>query len=195
MHLTSVTRTFALAISGIVLLSAYAKADNFNFSITNTIGNVAGTVTGEILGLTNNSTGPASEVIIESYPVALISDFGNAPIIATLWNDQFENTFTETGGVITAENFWAEDVGGPPFAVLFINGDPEAGLLFNGRLPGQGFNLLSLDGYQDLVYGPFGISGANITPAGGRCPSHPRLSQQRFSAHSWRENELASDFA
>jgi hypothetical protein len=62
--------TFALMISGIVLAAGPASADDFSFSFTNDIGNVAGTVTGEILGLTDNSTGAATDVIIESFPSA-----------------------------------------------------------------------------------------------------------------------------
>lgn len=51
-----------------------ARADNFEF--TNTIGTVADTVTGEILGLTNGAPGPASDVIITSYPTLFYSEPG-----------------------------------------------------------------------------------------------------------------------
>ena len=58
----------------LVLLTCIPAVDaatvNFIFSFTNSTGNVAGTVTGEILGLLNNSTCPATHVIIDSYPGA-----------------------------------------------------------------------------------------------------------------------------
>jgi hypothetical protein len=40
----------------------------FTFSFTDTIGNVGGTVTGEIDGLVNGANVPATDVILESYP-------------------------------------------------------------------------------------------------------------------------------
>jgi len=50
-----------------------ARADLiFDFSFSNTTGNVAGTVTGEILGLADNTAGEAaSDIEITSYPDAL----------------------------------------------------------------------------------------------------------------------------
>jgi hypothetical protein len=134
MRLTSMTRSFALAISGIVLLGTYAKADNFYFSFTNTIGNVPGTVTGEIEGLTNGTTSTATEVIIQSFPSALgaTGELPSPPINATAWLSQIENSFTETGGVITAYDFRAFDFNPPPLTdgtdyELLLAGNPEGG--------------------------------------------------------------------
>jgi hypothetical protein len=106
--------TFALMISGIVFAAGQANADDFSFSFTNDIGNVAGTVTGEILGLTDNSTGAATDVIIESYPSALNADLFTsytAPIdlFADPWFSTDANTFTETDGQITAADFGVDD--------------------------------------------------------------------------------------
>lgn len=105
---------FALVISGIVFAAGPASADDFSFSFTNDIGNVAGTVTGEILGLTDNTTGPATDVIIESYPSALNADLFSsytAPIdlFSGSWFGTDTNTFTETGGEITAADFGVDD--------------------------------------------------------------------------------------
>jgi hypothetical protein len=58
------------AVAILVMLPwAYpANALTFNFSFSEA---PIGTVTGEIEGLTNNNTGPASAVIIDSFPAAL----------------------------------------------------------------------------------------------------------------------------
>ena len=71
---------------------------------------LGGTVTGEIFGLQNNATGPATEVLIDSYPASLgvISD-----LIATDWSAQIFNTFTETNGQISTEQFEARDMTSP----------------------------------------------------------------------------------
>jgi hypothetical protein len=88
---------------------ANARADDFTFSFTNNVGSVAGTVTGEIFGLTNNSTSAASEVIIDSYPTfpSNPSNLGPAPIDVTAWADQIYNLFTESDGAITYDVFTA----------------------------------------------------------------------------------------
>src|ERR1022692_2400182 len=97
-----------LLISGIAVSSVPASADDFVFSFTNTTGTVSGTVSGEIFGLTNNSTSAATELIITSAPTSLGLG-GATPIIATQWNEQIQDTFTEFGGFITSLDFAAED--------------------------------------------------------------------------------------
>jgi hypothetical protein len=105
-------KTLWITAMWIVLLGASAKADNFYFSFTNTSGNVNGTVTGEILGLTNNGIpGPASQVIILTYPSGL-SPYESAPLDATAWPAQSANDFTETAGAIVSANFIASDAAG-----------------------------------------------------------------------------------
>jgi hypothetical protein len=144
----------ALAISGIALSAVSAQADDFDFWFTNTIGNVPGTVEGEIIGLTNNSTGPATKVLITSFPSGLDSVLGSAPINAMLWDQQDENSFTETDGVVTAGGFWAEDtIGDVSYgAQLYVNGDV-----------GYGYNYLNLDGVNELnTWGNNGFAAANI---------------------------------
>ena len=155
-------RIIALAISGIVLLGASARGDSFTFSFTNTLGNVSGTVTGEILGLTNNSTGPASEVIITSFPTALNSQFGNAPLNATGWT-VLGNTFTESGGVITDALFGAVVDYPSSTSAFFVLDAPISG--------GSFINALSLDLDSSnspftgpTVQGPDGFSGVTYTP-------------------------------
>ena len=84
---------------------------NFSFSFTNNLGNTAGTVTGEIAGLTDNSTGPASHVFIDGYPSAL-GTVCRIPCDTTAlfppWQIQnvgARNSFTVTSGNITGVNF------------------------------------------------------------------------------------------
>lgn len=130
----------------------FAQADDFSFSFTNTVGNVAGTVTGEILGLTNNSTGAAAKVIVESFPAGLNSVLGSAPIDVTSWT-VFDNSFTETGGQIVAADFDAETgVGTTSFG----------GFEFN---PVSGGSNLTLDGTQAFHVTTFGgLSADNFAP-------------------------------
>jgi hypothetical protein len=162
-RLKFMTLIFALAISGIALSSVSAKADDFSFSFTSTSsdpGTVPGTVTGEILGLTNNATGPATEVLIMSFPSGLNSVLGSGPINAMLWDQQYQNSFTESGGQVTAGGFWAQDTinGRSVGAQLYING-------------GGPYNFLNLDG-TDLLYvwGDNGFAAANIKPLGSPTP-------------------------
>jgi hypothetical protein len=155
-----------------------ARADNFSFSFTNAFsgpGYVSGTVTGEIIGLTNNSTGPAAQVIITSFPAGLNSVLGSGPINAMLWAHVYQNSFTETNGMVTGGGFWAQDTIGSNTsgAQLYINGDNVS--------PGP-FDFLNLDGADELyVYGALGagaFAAANIVPLNPSVPpSVPALSE------------------
>jgi len=132
---------------------------NFFFSVTNTVGNVGGTFTGELFGLTDNATSSATSVVIDSFPVGLNS-LTPAPVTATLWNQQDQNSFTVTGGVITAGGFWAEQtVGSVSYGYqLYLDGD------------GGPYNFLNLDGTDShYVWGSNGLASTNFTPA----PSTP----------------------
>jgi hypothetical protein len=127
------TRIVLIAITGVLSLGNSARADNFYFSFTNTVatasGNLVGTVTGEIEGLTNNTTGPAAEVLLISFPIAVVYPPGYVPpegpgeltgcppLSATacdvsLWYTQANglqpNIFTETNGSITYFDFVSE---------------------------------------------------------------------------------------
>ncbi len=151
---------FALAIAAVALSSVSAQADDFTFSFVNTVGNVGGTVTGEILGLTNNSTGPATEVLITSFPSGLNSVLGSAPINATDFTSQVSNSFTETNGQVTAADFIAwETVDSYTYGgELYVDGDP--------------YNYLNLDGTDAYyVYGNSGLAAANIQPLVAAEPS------------------------
>jgi PEP-CTERM motif len=99
-----------------LLLPGSLRADDFTFSFTGS----DGTVTGEIIGLTNNGTpGPASDVIITSYPAAfdVDPDLQSPPIDTFQWNDIVSNSFTESAGEITEASLTAYQ--------LYPNGSEE----------------------------------------------------------------------
>jgi hypothetical protein len=154
---------FALVFLGTVLLGAPAKGDDFTFSFTGTAtGNVSGTVTGEILGLNDNTTGPAAQVLIESFPTDFDFYLGSAPINATLWIAYTYNSFTETGGVVTGGGFTGVNVIGDPAtgaSYLYIN-TSSSQLVF-----------ISLPSYVNtsLIANP-GISFDNIQPLSSTVP-------------------------
>jgi hypothetical protein len=108
MRSKSATFISTLAISWIFLSCTFARADDFMFSFTNASGNVPGTVTGRILGITNNTTGAAAQVTIDSYPSGFYPTPFTLPINVTLFPNQFANSFTETAGVITSARIDAD---------------------------------------------------------------------------------------
>jgi hypothetical protein len=160
-NLTTVFKMAAVSIPLITAGSLFAAGPlDFDFSFTNTIGDVSGTVSGEIIGLTDNSTGSASEVVIDSFPSGLDSIFGSNPI-ATSWDQQDENTFTVSGGQVVAGGFWAQQTVNnfQQGAQLYVDGD------------GGPYNFLNLDGTDGLyVWGNDGFAAANIVPAGPSVP-------------------------
>lgn len=100
----------SLSIVPVLLLLAaisapYTQADTFTISFANTIGNVSGTVTVLITGLTNNTTGPALSVTLLSYPSALDPQVAAAGTNVLSWGFQNSNVFTETAGVLVGEDF------------------------------------------------------------------------------------------
>ena len=163
------TRVRQLCLAAVVLLfmttfqAANAVALTFQFSVTNTIGTVPGTFTGEIFGLVDNATSSATSVLIETFPAGLNS-LEAAPIDATLWDQQNQNGFTVVSGQITAGGFWAaRTIGGYPSGYqLLLNGD------------GGPYNFLNLDGVDRLfVYGDNGFAAANFTRVNATAAPEP----------------------
>jgi hypothetical protein len=100
------------AVVGVLMAMTQAGAAtlNFNFSFTGNTsdGLEAGTVTGEIFGLTDNATSSPTSVEILSYTTPTgASSFPSAPFTVTPANYAtiFSTTFTVTAGQITAANF------------------------------------------------------------------------------------------
>ncbi len=155
-------------LASVVLLAASFSAQAalvFNFSITNAFGSVSGTVTGTIYGLTDNSTGAATSVTIDTFPSGLDSIFGSGPIDATLWDVQSENSFTVVDGLVTTGRFYAwelVDYSYSTAAQLFINASSGA------------FNFVNIDGdITRFVWGENGFAAANIVPADINAVSEP----------------------
>jgi hypothetical protein len=96
------------AVAGMTA-SAQAGRLNFDFSFTGTFGNqIGGTVTGEIFGLTDNATGPASAVDIYSVPGSVV--YGETLPFNTMTAENGtvnSNSFTVVNGEITVADFSA----------------------------------------------------------------------------------------
>ncbi|WP_339693048.1 PEPxxWA-CTERM sorting domain-containing protein [uncultured Parasphingorhabdus sp.] len=102
-----------------------ANAADFIFTFSTDTGDsgvtngIAGSVTGRILGLTDNATSSATQVFVDSFSAGA---FTGTPTDVTVWTNQFENSFTLANGVITSGSFWADrGVIGTNFDQLFIN--------------------------------------------------------------------------
>jgi hypothetical protein len=149
-----ISAVLALLASSLVVANPSARADNFTFSIVNTIGTVSGTASGEILGLPNNGTGAATSVLIQNLPPGM-DGIQSLPIDATLWNQQYQNSFTVLNGNVIGGGFWAQQTvnGFSQGEQLYINGD------------GGPFNFVNIDGTDThYVWGNNGFAAANIQP-------------------------------
>ncbi len=160
----------AMAVLPLILSGGTARAGglNFDFSITNTQGNVSGTVTGEIIGLADNATSAAAEVIILSFPSGRDSLY-SPPIDATTWTHQIDNSFTVENGQVVAADFYAFQGTG---TFLYINGDGD-----------EDFNFASLNASGNLyVYGDKGLAAANIVPTAAAVPEPSSLALAGIAA-------------
>jgi hypothetical protein len=125
----------------LLLFSSVAQADNFSFSFSNdpAFGNMDGTVTGKIFGLTDNATSSATDVIIDRYPASLIQ-FGSysTPVDVSTWTNSFvyENSFTVVNDQIT----------GGAFSI--VDSATNDVLLINSSLLGGGDNYLSIGSFN-----------------------------------------------
>lgn len=95
----------SLAVTTATLASVPARALTFDFSFTDTIGDVSGTVTGQIVGLSNNSTGPATALYIDSAPAGLDLSITTTFDVLSSTNTVDLNSFTVSGGQVTAGAF------------------------------------------------------------------------------------------
>jgi hypothetical protein len=136
-----------LLVAGLIGLmrptASHAGPLDFMFSFSNTIGNVSGTVTGEVFGLTDNATGPASNVVVDSYPAALGLP---APPLAFFTNILI-NSFTVTNEMIIAARYLADNTADT--AGLILNSPPENGLATN-----SGTTVINIDGFAGVTYTP-----------------------------------------
>lgn len=151
----------------IVFASGVATAANISFSFSNdpSMGNVPGTVTGELFGLPDNGTGPATAVVIDSYPAGLVS-FGSytPPFDVFAWTGGTvnENSFTLVGGVVTGGSFSIIGANGVNDQ-LYINSQCECA--YGGLELGTNFLDIgsndSLFVWNDNGIGPTGVTFGN----------------------------------
>jgi len=102
----------AALASASLAFAAPAEALTFDFSFTNTTGNFPGTISGQIFGLTDNSTSAATQVIVEGVPVNYSADFPTPtyPLDTTADATSISsNAFTVVAGVITNANYFANN--------------------------------------------------------------------------------------
>jgi hypothetical protein len=139
-----------LGVSLTVAAPARAALLTFDFSFTGSSGYVAGTVTGVISGVSDNSTGPAADVTLLSAPSAL----GNSSLLPI---DLFQagwtfnsDTFTVSSGTITEADFQAvSNIGA--FSINHSVGISKA-------------DLLSLDGGNTEVRSNGALAAVTFTP-------------------------------
>jgi hypothetical protein len=154
-------RTVTPSVLAVLMVAAMAGQTEaslvFDFSFTNTAGTLPGTVTGQILGLTNNNTGPATHVLIDTFPSEFEIQLISSPVDVTAWTLK-ANSFTVTNGQVTAADFNAQfgdfsTMGGNGAALMLDYGS-------NGRnelvaaIPAVSYDLLNFNG----------LPGANIVP-------------------------------
>ena len=140
---------FAVAALLVTALAAPARAATenvlFSFSDNPSVGNVDGTVTGEIFGLTVNGTSSASDVVILSAPAGIPNQTGDSLPIDLL-ADGWDLKGTISGDINTfTTNALGQIVGGE-FDSLSGSDDVGELQLFAGS---SGF--LSLDTDGDVV--------------------------------------------
>ena len=136
-------------------LVAPAAALDFTFSFSGSDGTVPGIVTGEILGLADNTAHQsAADIIIDSYPSAALGlgpgtiDTNSGGII------HYTDSFDVTSGQVTAANLF--------FAVA----SPGFEFALNYQLQG-GVSFLTNDGGNLDVHTGGGLAADNIQPSFG----------------------------
>jgi hypothetical protein len=97
-----------------------SAADKFLFSFGNALGDIPGTVTGEIFGLTNNATSAATNVVIRSYPTEL-QGLPAAPFSIPRHFAIRANQFTVSNDVITNATYLAEIACPSALAIFSLN--------------------------------------------------------------------------
>jgi hypothetical protein len=162
--------TVIIGLGALALTSFAAPASaallNFDFS-TSVIGNynapppggptdASGTVTGEIFGLADNTVGEAaSDFIVNSMPA--LPGIPSTPwdVFATAGWTITSNSFTVSGGVITAASFSANDGAAGDSVGFSIGG-----------FTGISFGTTSDTGFEQTI-----IGGVTVTPAAPSTPA------------------------
>lgn len=180
--------TLGLAVCVLLTGGTESRAGSlsFTFSFSDDGGGNTGlgsTVTGLIEGLSDNSTGPASNVFITSIPGALVNNYGYLPIDAAAWSDVPYNCFTTVDGQITDAVFFATDeVNG----LLWLNYgifSPDNAL----TLDDFNTNTLNYEGFGGATYTPYDGPGVVPEPATIAMFGSGFLC---FAAYRWRRRQL-----
>lgn len=160
-------RATLLLLAALVCTPQRVEASlDFSFSITNTDAlGVPGTVTGRILGLSDNSTGAAAQVLIDSVPSAINTVPVALPVDATGpgWNIG-ANSFTTLSGQIVAASFSGHETVHPPSGFY---------LLINAGNNGANFVSLDPNAVLHFVQGYNGSAGVVFAPLNAAPPTDP----------------------
>lgn len=158
MNLKTLIVSAALGTAAMLAQSpdAHASTLNFYYSFTDTVGNVSGTVSGEVYGLLDNSVGYAStNVTVTSYPAGLTglppAPFSVPAYAASIGQSVVANSFDVTNGVVTIGSQYQVSVG--YFDLNVYNYYNE---LFNpsGSLGVANFNGFNADGVNGVIFTP-----------------------------------------
>jgi hypothetical protein len=134
-------RWFGLLVLAVALVAGIAPARaglNFDFSFTNQDPDgVPGTVTGEIFGLTDNSTMAAADIVIDSCPASMGFGMPSTPwdIFNAAGFSINANSFTVREGEVTSGDFQEND--GAP--ALSLGADGYLSVLRDGSGDVTGF--------------------------------------------------------
>lgn len=102
----------ATAAAALASVAGSAQAVSVTYSFVNVVGDVPGTVFGHVDGLVDNATSAATAVWVDSYPAGLAGGLGLGTYptpfdVLSAWSGGTlaENSFTMSGGVVTAAFF------------------------------------------------------------------------------------------
>jgi hypothetical protein len=136
---------------------------------------VAGTVSGRIIGLVDNSTSAATSLFIDSFSVG---GFGGVPVDAVTWALQYANSFTLVNGVVTDARFHAATFNPLAPELLYINvplGMPRGNTNYASVGAGNAISIWNNNGLQGVSFAAvpepaswallitgFGLTGASL---------------------------------
>jgi hypothetical protein len=105
---------------GALLSASPSHALTIDFSFTDTVGNVSGTVTGEIEGLKNNAYSQATDIIIESAPAALglVTPFDVLSFNTGLTLVDANDFYVTNGNITAGTLVFSTNYGSPPYYPL-----------------------------------------------------------------------------
>jgi hypothetical protein len=155
---TTIGRLALAGVAAAMLAASPAAAVTILFSFSTdtsdpSVSNgVAGTVSGRIIGLVDNSTSAATSLFIDSFSVG---GFGGVPIDVLTWGNQLANSFTLVNGVVTAARFHATNLN--PFApeLLYINvplGMPRGNTNYASVGAGNFISIWNNKGLQGVTF-------------------------------------------